>query len=346
MSEKKTVRIFMMLQNFPCGEQSSCCGPIGQSEKEIQNLKSSIENELGYQVEVLNVKNDDDIRNHPRIVQLLHSFGPAALPIIALEDEVVSMGNLTPEKAVAEIRKNAKKKTSGKENKMIDNDNTGKAGKENLEDSRACCPSASGSGDCYPTTPGGRKGWKIVVCILIVVAAGVVLARSVISKSNSATDQIQQSFAAIQPEAKADTSSALNATAKSDKAAPTLWGPELDSLASLNQVAASSDAVFVFLAADDQQANQTVTKEIDAAAKKIQAGGVLVSAFRLNKGAQNYAQVASQLSLPCVLAMVKGRGVSGVSGQITETKLIQAFVAASRPASGCGPSGCGPVGCP
>jgi len=239
-------------------------------------------------------------------------------------------------------------------------------GQENAGDLQSCC---EGGDCCSPATGGAGKKWKMVVFLVIVVAAGAVLARSFIRRSDSTADQTQQSFAAIQPEVKSDapppgtaikaqtpttsrsnlgSPSAPSDTTKEDtpvKAAQALWGAELDSLASLNKVATSSDAVFVFLAADDQQANQTVTKEIDAAAKKIQASGVLVSAFRLNKGAQNYAEVASQLSIPCVLAMVKGRGVSGVSGPITETKLIQAFVAASRPASGCCPAGAGPVNC-
>jgi len=240
-------------------------------------------------------------------------------------------------------------------------------GQENAGDLQSCC---EGSDCCSPTTGGAGKKWKMVVFLAIVVATGAVLARSFIRRSDSTADQTQQSFAAIQSEVRSDSppagtetkaqtpttskSSSESASAPSDttkedtpvKAAPALWGAELDSLASLNKVATSSDAVFVFLAADDQQANQTVTKEIDAAAKKIQASGVLVSAFRLNKGAQNYSQVAGQFSIPCVLAMVKGGGASGVSGQITEAKLIQAFVAASRPASGCCPSGAGASSCP
>lgn len=51
----KTVRIFIMPQQFPCGPQSSCCGPIGQTEEEIQAIKTTIESELGCRVEVLNV---------------------------------------------------------------------------------------------------------------------------------------------------------------------------------------------------------------------------------------------------------------------------------------------------
>jgi len=366
MNDSKILRIFMMPQEFPCGEQSSCCGPIGQSEQEIQNLKGGIEKELPCKVEVLNVKNDDDMKNHPRIVQLLHSLGPKALPILTLDDEVVSMANPTPEKAIAAIREK-----TGKENKMLENANSDEARQESPDDSQACCPSASGSGDCCsPDAGGSAKSWKIVVFLVIVVAAGAVLARSFIKRSNSTAEQTQQLFPTIQPDGESDAPSLLTATANvetpaesidnmdspsavdaatkaqvSDETAPGLWGKPLDSLASLNKVAANSNAVFIFLAAEDQQSSQPITKEIEAAAKKIQSNGIRVSAFTLKKGAPNYAQLAKQFSLPCVLAMVKGAGASGVSGEITEAKLIQAFVAASRPASACCPSGapCGPT---
>jgi len=374
MDGKKILKIFMRPQEFPCGEQSSCCGPIGQSKEDIQCLKSSIEKELGYEVEVLNVKNADDVKDYPRVVQLLHSLGPNALPILMLEDEVVSVGNPTPEKAIAAIREKTEKKEIGKENKMIENANSDEVRQESPEAPQACCPSASGSGDCCPPSSGGgsRKNWKMLVFILVVIAAGVVLARSVIRKSNSAADQKQLSFAAIQPVSKSSTDSPFNAVAEAQQtpadseagaasssvtkvqektdvsanSALTLWGKPLDSLASLSKSAAETDAVFILLAAEDQQGNETITNEIEAAAKKIQSNGIRICAFTLKKGAPNYVQLAKQLSVPCVLAMVKGGGMSGVSGEITETKLVQAFVMASRPASGCGPSGCGPAGCP
>ena len=343
MNGNKSLKIFMLPQEFPCGEQSSCCGPIGQSEEEIQSLKSSIERELGYEIEVLNVKNEDDVKNYPRIVQLLHSLGPAGLPIIALEDEVVSMGNSKTEEVLAAIQEKTEKKV-GKENKMIENANSDEVRQESPEDSQACCPSASGSGDCCPPSSGGGKSWKTMVFILIVVAAGVVLARSLIGKSNSAANQTQQLFAAIQPEAKLESPlvpSVVNDMTKEDisddKAAPALWGPELDSLASLNKVATETDAVFVLLASNDQQSNQNITKEIEAAAKTIKSNGVRVSAFRLNKAVPDYAQLAKQVSIPSVLAMVKGRGMNAVSGEITEANLLSAFVRASMPVSSCGP---------
>ncbi|MFH1718334.1 MAG: hypothetical protein ABIF19_13355 [Planctomycetota bacterium] len=249
------------------------------------------------------------------------------------------------------------------------NDDKEQAGSQKKAgDLQTCCD----GGSCCPSgSDGGGKNWKIAVFILIVVAAGAVLARSIIRKSDSSTEQGQDTFAAIQPEVIQDTPSPLKAEATTqdltasrgdtetsavvnentekdvpDKASPALWGPELDSLASLNKVAADTDAVFILLAADDREGNQAAIKQIEAAAKRIQTSGTRVSAFRLMHGAPNYATLTKQLSVPCVLAMVKGGGVSGVSAdQITETKLVQAFVTASRPSSGCCPPGSG-ASCP
>ncbi|MBU4365897.1 MAG: hypothetical protein L6437_16565, partial [Kiritimatiellae bacterium] len=71
-----------------------------------------------------------------------------------------------------------------------------------------------------------------------------------------------------------------------------------------------------------------------------------IGIFTLKPGSRDYEQIATQMPVPGVLAMVKGRGMIPVSGDITETKLIQGFVAASS-GGGCGPSsaGCGPAGC-
>lgn len=371
MDGKKSLKIFMMPQEFPCGENSSCCGPIGQSEEEIHNLKNSIEKELGYEVEVLNVKSEDDMKDYPRIAQLLHSFGPTALPILMLEDDVVSMGNNTPEKTIAAILEKIEDKKIGKENEMLENDNSGKAEQESSDKSNTCYPSASVGGGCCSPASSKNQNWKMLVFIFIVVIAGLVLARSIIRKSDSVTEQGQSTFASVQPDIRLNTPSQLSAEAKtkdatsekgdaetsvvtnekikedvSIKVSPELWGPELDSLASLNKVASDFDAVFILLTANNQESSQAAAKEIEAAARTVQSGGVRISAFRLSQGAPNYVNLTNQLSTPSVLAMVKGGGLSGVpAGQINESKLVQAYVAASRPSSGCCPPGSGAT-CP
>ncbi|MHC4323611.1 MAG: hypothetical protein ACYSUX_04990 [Planctomycetota bacterium] len=214
--------------------------------------------------------------------------------------------------------------------------------RQSASDPQSCC---DGGSCCTSSSDDAIKRWKIIVFILILLAAGVVLARSFIRKANSSANQGQQQFAIIQPESGSyiDAPSIADGTTEaevSNQPALSLWGKPLNSLASLGEAASDTDAVFILLAAEDQQDIQPITKEIEAAAKTIQAGGTRISAFRLMPGAPNYENLTKQLSDPCVLAMVKGCGLSGIpADQITETKLVQAFVAASRPASGCCPPG-------
>ncbi|MHC4396489.1 MAG: hypothetical protein ACYS1A_12620 [Planctomycetota bacterium] len=219
-----------------------------------------------------------------------------------------------------------------------------------MDDSQKCCPSTSGDSTCCSSASGSYSTRKFLVFAIIVVAAGIILARSLMKESTAVGDDTQQVFATIGQEKDGESSPQINTVTNvvtSDKTELTLWRAELDSFASLNKVAADSDAVFIFLVAEDQQGNQTITKEIEAAAKKIESDGSRICAFKLKKDAPDYAQLAKQFSIPCVVAMVKGCGMSAVSGEIDEAKLIQAFVMASRPTSGCCPPGstsCPPVG--
>ena len=91
MSGQKTVKIFTMEQQFPCGPQSNCCGPIGQSEQEIISLKSAIE-KLGVEVEICGIKKMKNPQEHPEVFKLFRSFGPQAIPVITVGDEVACMG--------------------------------------------------------------------------------------------------------------------------------------------------------------------------------------------------------------------------------------------------------------
>lgn len=91
MSDKKIVKVFTMEQQFPCGPKSSCCGPIGQSEQEVMTLKNAIEN-LGIDVEICNIQKMNILQEYPQVFRLFRSFGPMSIPIIAVGDEVVCVG--------------------------------------------------------------------------------------------------------------------------------------------------------------------------------------------------------------------------------------------------------------
>ena len=120
-------------------------------------------------------------------------------------------------------------------------------------------------------------------------------------------------------------------------------GASIASLSDLNKVAAANDAVFVYLPARDGASSDSPEASMKSAASRIDSQGYKVGLFTLEAGSRDYTQLAAQMSVPGVLALVKGRGMSAVSGEITETKLIQGFIAAGSAA--CGPGGCGPTGC-
>ena len=103
MSEQKTVKIFTMEQQFPCGPKSSCCGPIGQSEEEVMSLKNVIE-KLGPEVEIYDVKNLENLREHPQVFKLFRTFGPQAIPVITVADEVVCMGKSEVNETISAIK--------------------------------------------------------------------------------------------------------------------------------------------------------------------------------------------------------------------------------------------------
>jgi hypothetical protein len=225
-------------------------------------------------------------------------------------------------------------------------------------DEGSCCPSESGA---------GGKGWKIVVFVLIVVAAGAVLAHSLLNKSSSVCCPGGECFVTAPAEEVVDVplgpdvpdveetvtepESGMGAGAAvdveevvevPDKPVSILPLKPLDSLNSLNRAAADLNVVFILLGADNPEDNEPIAKKIESAAMMVQADGSKVAAFVLNKDTPNYARFAKQFSTPCVLATVKGGGMSVVSDDITEARLIQAYVLASRPRSGCGPGGCAP----
>ncbi len=103
MSEQKIVRIFTAPLEFPCGPKSSCCGPIGQSDDDVKKLSDAI-TDLGVGVEVCNVKEDGFAGQFPSVASLLSSYGPGIIPILAIGDEVISMGTPAPEEAVQAVK--------------------------------------------------------------------------------------------------------------------------------------------------------------------------------------------------------------------------------------------------
>jgi hypothetical protein len=205
---------------------------------------------------------------------------------------------------------------------------------ENVK-SKSCGPGC----DCGK--PSGNKAVKAVICLIVLLAICGIFVYKATSAKQTAQDNTNTAFAA--PIINQATGQEPAVKPVEDKKNV---GEFIDSLASLNEVAANKDAVFVFIPAND---NEIVKKEtldaIASAEQKLKSSDIKLGLYTLRfSPSKEYASIAAQLTLPGVLVMSKGKGMGAVSGEITEGKLLQAYVASSR-AGGCCPSGGGSAGC-
>jgi len=218
------------------------------------------------------------------------------------------------------------------------------------QEAPACGPGCG----CHAGGPSSRM--RRIVGTFIIIAAGALVARALIKNNSYSAEkaasglQAASGFAALPTAAQAPAPEAGALPAAATNAAPeapaTVAVKALGTLAELNTVAADMAGVFVFLPGKNDPPIKAPLAPMRSAAKTIKAQGQKIGLFMLKTDSPDYAQLAAQMPVPGVLAMVKGRGMIPVSGDITSTKLIQGFVAASR-GSGCGPAsaGCGPAGC-
>lgn len=93
MAEQVSVRLYYAPQTFPCGPQSACCGPVGQTEAELQDYRQRLREALPeVELELIDVSRPLQLGRDATVIRLLNTFGQAACPIFAVNGEVVSMG--------------------------------------------------------------------------------------------------------------------------------------------------------------------------------------------------------------------------------------------------------------
>ena len=198
---------------------------------------------------------------------------------------------------------------------------------------------------CDCGKPSKNTKAKVLVCLIVALAIGGIFVYKAKSVKQIAPANTETAFAA-------PLVNEVNEQKSAVKSAENLKsiGTFIDSLASLNKVAINQDAVFVFIPIKgNNTVNKGITDAIASAEQKIKSSGASLGLYTLQSSSPEYANIAAQLPPPGVLVMSKGRGAGAVSGEITEEKILQAYVASSR-AGGCGPSsscspstpGCGP----
>jgi hypothetical protein len=126
-------------------------------------------------------------------------------------------------------------------------------------------------------------------------------------------------------------------------------GANSNSITALTGLVAGKEAVFVLLSGDDEEMSTDVSGQINAVVKMLSDQGRRVGTFTFKKRAQEYDQLIKQFSvtsLPCVIVVGQGCGGTSVSGEITELKLLKAFVRASMMPSSCQTRATGSSCCP
>jgi len=214
-------------------------------------------------------------------------------------------------------------------------------GTNGTQEPSAACGSACG---CDATGIANRTRWVIGAVVLVAAAAlvvrAVVLDKSEDRKAKTGFMVAPVAGAAVRPD-KDSFATTIETTPLTDA----VIGKGIATLAELNLAATNTDAVFVYFPGKSALTNRPPVAEISGATKVVSTQGIKVGVFTLNPGSSDYEGIASQMMVPGVLTMVKGRGAVPVTGDITVEKLVQSFVAASSASSGgCGAGGCGPAG--
>lgn len=187
-----------------------------------------------------------------------------------------------------------------------------------------------------PAPPAGKRSpARWVLLALGLVALTVLAAQGVRGNAGEPQAPAEEQTATVQPP-EAPPAEAGEAKETGEDAA---IGESIKSLNELNRKAAELDGVFVFLAGDDEAKAKEAVAAIAKATTAIRELDVKLKAFTLAPGTPEYDNIARQLPPPSVIALAKGRGMTPVTGEISEDKLLQAFLAAAS-AGGCGTPGC------
>ena len=221
----------------------------------------------------------------------------------------------------------------------MDSDEKEKAEPAQNEAAKESNEAAKESGDCGPgcgcgAAGGTVNGMKLAVCLAMALAAAVVIARGFMKNAPGESDGANDTFAAALPADGPEPADGAGAVGDA-------WGKPLKSLAELDKVAGDTDAVLVFVPSKDDEGSDETKVLMKAAAEKIRirTRGARIGLHILDRDAKHYAEITEKTPAPCVVALVKGGGSSVAGDGITEKKILQAYINASRRPAACCPPG-------
>lgn len=218
-----------------------------------------------------------------------------------------------------------------------ENDNktpeTGEAGPS--ENAPSCGPGC----DCGKPDGKDNTKLKIAVCLVVVMAVvGILLYKTTSARQNPSPSVLNGFSTPFAAQAKG---AVINSASQQGGS-----GAQLSAIAELNTVAAKLDTVFLVIPTkDNAPASKETVTVLAAAERTLNAKGLSTGIFTLQTASPDYPDVADKVTPPGIAVLSKGGGIAFVSGGVSESNLMQAYVASNR-TGGCGSGDCAPGGCP
>ncbi len=187
--------------------------------------------------------------------------------------------------------------------------------------------------DCGKPAGNGTTKVKIAICLVVVVAIVGILLFKTTSARQSGSDIRKRGFS---------PPFAISGKVVNSAGQQRGSGALLSAIAELNTVAAKLDTVFLVIPTKD---NAPITKEASSVVASVErtlnAKGLSTGIYTLQATSPDYPDVAAKVTPPGIAVLTKGRGIGFVSGGISESNLMQAYVASTR-GGGCCPTGGAP----
>lgn len=138
------------------------------------------------------------------------------------------------------------------------------------------------------------------------------------------------------------------AAAAPDQARPADDAVDWTSVPALAKAMEGQEAVLVLLQPSDPKASGDALANLNAAAESLRAKGKKVGVLALDWKSGGHASLTRRLNpaaFPCAVALGRDGGACKIPDKWTDEALMQAFVKATTPWTGCGPGDCGATPC-
>jgi hypothetical protein len=208
------------------------------------------------------------------------------------------------------------------------------------ESSFCCQPSDGKASTCCGPEDGSRRKVKLLISVIVIIAALGVGANSYVRGTSVQSDKAgpAKSFSSTLMEFPAPATENNVPDAQQTKTPEIPINPDLDSVQSLDTLAADKDVIFLVLRSDVQIPTIAIPAQVRTVANNLLNSGQRVGVFTLKNSAPDYDQLVRRFAItafPCVIILGRQGSATAVVGDITEARLYNAFVMASTTVSCC-----------